>query len=186
MANPLVNVMTLARLFNLTDRRVQQLAKDGVIPKADKGKYDLIACTKSYIKYLQDRATGRDIEPQDTHLERARLLKAQADKTELEVKAMKQELIAADQVELLWSGLVSAFRSKMLALPVRTAHLIITCKTYPEVVEVMTDKVNEALDELSRYDPEQSGIDIEESRELGSATAEIENQPMGGSVSATE
>jgi phage terminase Nu1 subunit (DNA packaging protein) len=59
------------------------LAKDGIIPKAEKGKYDLIAATRAYIKYLQERATGRDIEPQDTYVERARLLKAQADKTEL-------------------------------------------------------------------------------------------------------
>lgn len=180
MANPTVPVLTLAKLFNLTDRRVQQLAKEGIIPKAEKGKYDLVATTRAYIKYLQERATGRDIEPQDTYVERARLLKAQADKTELEVKSMNAEVIAADQVELLWAGLVSAFRSRMLALPVRCAHLVMTFKTYQEIEGCLRGHVNEALSELSRYDPEQSGIDIEESSEPGSTAAATEDQPVGG------
>jgi phage terminase Nu1 subunit (DNA packaging protein) len=186
MANPTVPVLTLAKLFNLTDRRVQQLAKDGIIPKAEKGKYDLIAATRAYIKYLQERATGRDIEPQDTYVERARLLKAQADKTELEVKAINAEVIAADQVELLWSGLVSAFRSRMIALPTRCAHLVMTLKTYQEIEACLRSQIYEALDELSRYDPEQSGIDIEESSEAGSTATVAESQPMGGQVQAAE
>src|SRR4029077_9353957 len=124
-----VPVTTLARLFNLTERRLQQMAHDGIIPKPQKGRYDLIACVQAYIKYLQERATGRgDIEPQDTYIERARLLKAQADKTELEVKAMTGDLIATDQVELLWAGLVAAFRSRMLALPVRCAQMVMSMK----------------------------------------------------------
>ena len=187
MANPNVPVSTLAKLFNLTERRIQQLARDNVIPKPEKGKYDLIACVRAYIKYLQDRAAGRDIEPQDTYAERARLLKAQADKTELEVKSMNGELISTDQVELLWGGLVAAFRARMLALPVRCAHLLMSLKTYPEVESCLREHVHEALRELSRYDPEQSSsIDLEESSSAGSAAAELEDQRMGGSVPAAE
>ena len=182
MSNPLVNVITLAKLFNLTDRRVQQLAKDGIILKAEKGKYDLISCTRSYIKYLQERAAGRDVEPQDAYFERARLTKAQADKTELEVLKMKGELIPTEQAELLWSGLIIVFRASMLSMPSRLAHKILACKTYPEVVEVMTAGIFEALEKLSRYDPEQSDIDIEEGSEVSSTTSETEGQPMGESV----
>ncbi|VAW66172.1 hypothetical protein MNBD_GAMMA11-2557 [hydrothermal vent metagenome] len=36
---PLYPSATLAHLFNLSERRVQQLAKEGVIPKAQRGKY---------------------------------------------------------------------------------------------------------------------------------------------------
>ena len=184
MANPSVPVATLAKLFNLTERRVQQLVREGILPKPEKGRYDLIACVQAYIKYLQDRATGRgDIEPQDTYAERARLLKAQADKTELEVKAMNGELVATDQVELLWAGLVSSFRARMLALPVRCAHLLMSLKTYPEIEVCLREHVHEASNELARYDPEQqSPIDIEEGGEPGSAAAEPEDQPVGGSL----
>jgi phage terminase Nu1 subunit (DNA packaging protein) len=155
MSNPTASLATLAKLFNLTERRIQQLARDGIIPKPERnGRYDLVGCVQGYIKYLQDRSAGRtEIEPQDTYIERARLLKAQADKTELEVKAMNGELIAADEVESLWSGLVASFRSRLLALPVRCAHKVLSLKTYPEIESTLRAHVFEALSELSRYDP---------------------------------
>lgn len=183
MANPNIPVASLARLFNLTERRIQQMARDGIIPKPEKGKYDLIGCTRAYIKYLQERASGREVEPQDAYLERARLLKAQADKTELEVKSMNGEVVPSEQVEMLWSGLVAAFRAKMLAMPTRCALRVMNLKTYPEIESCLRDHVHEALTELSRYDPEQhSIIDSAESSELSSAAAEFENQPVGGPV----
>jgi phage terminase Nu1 subunit (DNA packaging protein) len=188
MATPNVPVTTLARLFNLTERRVQQLSRDGIISKPEKGKYDLIACVQSYIKYLQDRAMGRGaIEPQDAHLERARLLKAQADKTELEVKSLSGEVVPSEQVELLWSGLVASFRLRMLAMPVRCALRVMNLKTYAEVEGCLREHVHEALNELSRYDPEQHNpIDLEEGSELGGTATEPADQPVGGSVPPAE
>lgn len=200
MSNPTVSLATLAKLFNLTERRIQQLARDGIIPKPEKsGRYDLIGCVQGYVKYLQDRASGRtEIEPQDTYIERARLLKAQADKTELEVKAMNGELIAADEIESLWSGLVASFRARLLALPVRCAHKVMSLKTYQEIESVLRAHVFEALSELSRYDPAESEPatepllqqDIapesdgfaEESGEPVSPAAKSDDQPVGGSL----
>lgn len=185
MSNPTVPVATLAKLFNLTERRIQQMARDGVIPKPEKGKYDLIGCVRSYIKYLQERAAGRDIEPQDAYAERARLIKAQADKTELEVKSMNGELIPSEQAELLWAGLVAAFRARMLSLPVRCAQRVMNFRTYPEVESCLREHVHEALNELSRYDPEQySNIDLEEGGGDGRTASEPENKPVGGSIPA--
>lgn len=43
----------LAQLFGVSERRVQQLAKEGVIPKAERGEYPLLASVKSYVKSLQ-------------------------------------------------------------------------------------------------------------------------------------
>ena len=152
----------------MTERRIQQLARDGVIPKPERnGRYDLIGCVQGYVKYLQERAVGRtDIEPQDTYIERARLLKAQADKTELEVMAMNGELIAADEVESLWSGLVASFRARLLALPVRCAHKVMSLKTYQEIESVLRAHVFEALSELSRYDPAASEPAIGDGEQL--------------------
>lgn len=162
----------------MTERRIQQLARDGVIPKPERnGRYDLIGCVQGYVKYLQERAVGRtDIEPQDTYIERARLLKAQADKTELEVKAMNGELIAADEVESLWSGLVASFRSRLLALPVRCAHKVMALKTYQEIETTLRAHVFEALSELARYDPAESELqsDIGDGEQPEPATTDTE------------
>lgn len=187
MANYFVTVTTLANTFNLTPRRIQQLVAEGTIPKADKGKYNLQECSHGYVTFLQNREADNEDETHDAAVERARLLKAQADKTELEVKAMNGEMVPAEQVEMLWSSLVAAFRARMLALPIRLAHRVMSLKTYPEVEGCLREHVYEALDELSRNDPEQySIIASEESGEPGGTAAEPEDQPVGGSVPAAE
>ena len=94
------------------------------------------------------------------------------------------ELIATEQVELLWSGLVASFRSRLLALPVRCAQMVMSLKNYTEIESCLRAQVFEALSELSRYDPEQQqgDIDIEESGELGGAATVAADQPVGGSL----
>ncbi len=49
----LYKVAIIARFLNLTERRVQQRARDGIIPKAEKGKYDLVQCVHGYVRFLQ-------------------------------------------------------------------------------------------------------------------------------------
>ena len=76
-------VSTISKLFGISERRVQQLAQDGIIPKPEKNQYELVGSVRSYINYLQQRAFGKGVGTQDTFVERARLLKAQADMAEI-------------------------------------------------------------------------------------------------------
>jgi phage terminase Nu1 subunit (DNA packaging protein) len=156
MSTPAYPVSTIAKLFNLTERRVQQLASDGVIPKSTRGKYDLVASVRGYISFLQDRAFGKDIAPVDAHNERTRLLKAQADKTELEVKTITGELIPAADIEAEWASLVVAFRSRMLVLPTRGAHQICGLQDSRNIEQALKELVYEALNELSLYEPQEN------------------------------
>ena len=172
-------VGTIAKLFNLTERRVQQLAKDTIIPKPEKGKYDLVGCVRGYIKYLQERAVGKEVIPVDAHLERTRLLKAQADKAELEVKTLLGTLVAAEEVEIIWSGLIARFRSRMLAIPTRAAHALLSLKEFHDMEQHLKEMIHSALDELSRYDPNDI-LTVEEGSEAGSTAAEPEGKPVGG------
>ena len=50
----LQNAAIIAKLFGVTDRRIQQLAKEGIIPAAQKRPYmfDLLPTVQSYIRYL--------------------------------------------------------------------------------------------------------------------------------------
>lgn len=143
---------TLAKLFNLTERRVQQLAKEGVIPRAERGKYDLVGAVRGYVKYLQERAEGRGVAPQDLHTERARLVKAQADKTEIEVAEMGRALIPAERVIEAWQQLVAAFRAKCLALPTKLAPRLAGNHAVKDIKESIAGGVREALEELSRFE----------------------------------
>ena len=64
----LQNAAIIAKLFGVTDRRIQQLAKEGIIPAAQKRPYmfDLLPTVQSYIRSLSDKATGREANSADT------------------------------------------------------------------------------------------------------------------------
>lgn len=115
----------LANLLNLTERRVQQLAKEGIIPKAKKGQYDWVSCVKNYIQYLQDRALGRTDgryrDASDIKFERKRLIKAQADNAECEYQLRRGELVALNLVIEILNEVAVLYGSSVDALPGRLA-----------------------------------------------------------------
>jgi len=56
-----VSLEALCQVCNITDRRVQQLAKEGVMRRADeRGKYLLIQSVNGYVKSLQDQIRDRE------------------------------------------------------------------------------------------------------------------------------
>ena len=61
---PPVSVGVLAKLFDVTERRIQQLAKQGVISKTDHGKYDLLTATREYIRYLHGLRSSEEVDPE--------------------------------------------------------------------------------------------------------------------------
>ena len=50
------SVQTIAEILGVTTRRVQQLVREGVIPKLKYGRYDLASVVHSYITYLREVA----------------------------------------------------------------------------------------------------------------------------------
>lgn len=120
------SVSELARLFHLTERRVQQLAKEGIIPKAKRGQYELEAAVEGYVHYLQERASGRQEgtyhDTSDIKRERQRLIKAQADKIEHENQLLRRELITVDFFSQSLHEVASVFTACIDALPGRLAH----------------------------------------------------------------
>jgi phage terminase Nu1 subunit (DNA packaging protein) len=144
----------VANVLNLSERRVQQLAKENIIPKANNGRYDLMPTIKAYIMYLQDLNTGKKLGVEELSVQRVRLLKAQADKTEIEVDILEGNVIPADEVEEKWGRIITAFRARILSLPNKLAPLVTATNDYKEAEEIIKEYVYEALIELSEYDPE--------------------------------
>jgi phage terminase Nu1 subunit (DNA packaging protein) len=123
---PAYPASTLAKLFHLTERRVQQLAKAGIIFKNAQGKYDLVSSVQGYVKYLQDRALGRSegayTDAADIKVERKRLIKAQADRAETENQQQRGALVALSVVTAVFHALAILYASSIEALPGRLAH----------------------------------------------------------------
>lgn len=64
---------------------------------------------------------------------------------------MEGSLIPSQLVEDTWVDYVANARAKLLALPSRVAHQVITIDTYSEAEELIKDQVHEALDELAQH-----------------------------------
>ena len=176
-------VSTISKLFGISERRVQQLAQDGIIPKPEKNQYELVGSVRSYINYLQQRAFGKGVGTQDTFVERARLLKAQADMAEIELAERTGELVTVERVESDWLEMVTACRAKMLSIPTKTAYQIAHLENPEEIEKFLKRVIYEALTEMAAYESEDENIsaDDEDGEDGVDASAAADGEPVGGS-----
>ncbi|MCZ8520140.1 MULTISPECIES: hypothetical protein [Paenibacillus] len=142
----------MADVLNLSARRVQQLAEDGVLIKSARGKYKAAESIQNYIKSIQDRGGGGDGEADYFH-ERALHERAKREKAELELAVKRGDLHRSEDVEFVMNDMVAAFRSRILALPSKLSPQLIGKMDLAVIQSLLTQEVHEALTELSDYDP---------------------------------
>ncbi|MBM3556075.1 MAG: terminase small subunit, Nu1 [Alphaproteobacteria bacterium] len=153
MASNTQPVAVIARLLDLTERRVQQLVRQGVIPAPlrqgeERGRYDLVGAVRGYVRFLRDQAAERP-GAGDVGAERARLIKAKADLAEMEAGLRRGELLPADDVEEAWIAVLSRLRARLLVLPDRLAPLVHEETSVAGTRESIRRAVAEALEELA-------------------------------------
>jgi phage terminase Nu1 subunit (DNA packaging protein) len=174
MAAQTYPVTVISKLLDLTPRRVQHLANEGVIPRAEKGRYELVPAVRGYIRYLRDRSIGRDGEQSsDIASERARLTREQADKMAMENAKARGELIPTPLVQKSIERAFSAFGSRIDAIPRKAVPRLKGCSGDAAREKVLRELIREALHELSAFDF--SGI----------IRSDGESSPVGGNGSAT-
>ena len=153
--NPTYPAKTIAKLLMMTERRVQQLAKDGVIPKADRGRYELAPAVQGYIRFLQDRMAGNasQVDSIDYHVEKARKVKFEADIAEVEAAKRRNEAIDAVEVKAVWGAIVGEIRANMLgATPARIAQRLIGVTGETEIKQIVSDEIRLSMRAASETD----------------------------------
>jgi phage terminase Nu1 subunit (DNA packaging protein) len=122
-----VDVETVARALNVSPRRVQQLAAEG-LPRIAKGEYDLGACMAWYIKYLQrvieQRARDDGTSVSSLTSERIRGAREAADKAAIDNRRRRGELIETEFVGALLRDLAQDISARLEGLPGRLANAI--------------------------------------------------------------
>lgn len=166
--NPKQNLQSteiMAKLFELDPRRVQQLAKEGILPVASQRpyKFDLLPTVKAYIRYLRDRANGKEAKTADTAKAEADKLRAEADLkqskakiAELQLKELEGKMHRSEDVEAMTNDLVYTARSMIMALPGRLAMDVVQAGSASEASALIRTECYKILDELAgyQYDPE--------------------------------
>lgn len=162
----LVDSKTIATLFSVDARRVQQLAKEGIIDAVKDGhanRYDLLPTIQKYIKYLSDKANGRQPSKKDSEIESKRLeaeadlKRSKADMADLQLKELQGQMHRSEDVEAVMTDLVYTIRSMLMALPGRLAVDVVAAETAAEASEVIRAEVYKILEELAgyKYDPDE-------------------------------
>lgn len=152
---PTYPVATIAKLLMLSERRVQQLTTEGVIPRAERGRYELAPAVQGYIRYLQDRTAGNasQVDSIDYHIEKARKIKFEADIAEVEAAKRRGEAIDAQEVKRAWQLILGEIRANLLNnTPSRITSLIMGKTNETEIKRIIKSEIGLAMTAASETD----------------------------------
>lgn len=148
-----VTAAHLGGVVGITDRAVRALATKGVVPRLPDGRYPIRASIRAYCTWMREAAAGRGQMGPKSSLtaERLRLVREQADRAELQNRALRGELVPAAEVEAEWAAIATALRARLLAMPARV-HQRLPHLTVAEVA-ALDREVRDALTELGGGTP---------------------------------
>jgi phage terminase Nu1 subunit (DNA packaging protein) len=112
----LVAINVVCRWLGIGARRVQVMVSEGLLPRPERGQYDLEACVRAYCAFLRSRpGHGRD---------RDRLHRARAELAELELQRQRGDIVAMELVTAALERTFGAMASRINSLPARFAPIV--------------------------------------------------------------
>ena len=126
---------------------MRQLSPEGVVPKAGRGRYELVPVVCGYIQYLKGRSPDASVMSIDEA--RQRKAAAEAELVEIELARARGDAVSIEDVAKAWDGILTGVRARMLALPTKIAPLV-THETDQSLVQAcIEDAVHTALGECA-------------------------------------
>ena len=151
-----VSAAVLGDMFGVTDRRIRQMAEEGIVVRAAKGRYKLVESIKNYLLTLKLAAEGIGVDLADGEInfdeEKALHERVKRHISELKLQVMKGELHKAEDVQIVMMDMLVAFKTKIMSIPSKVAP-ILENREVAFIKERLTKEVIEALNELKDYDP---------------------------------
>lgn len=157
------NTATIATMFGLSSRRINQLVDEGIINKISPGCFDLVETVKLYITHLQTQKDAKNIEGSNEALkikEDMLLKKARREKEELKLKLMKNELHKSSDVERMVTGMIMNAKSKLEAIPSKLAPKLINVKDQGYIFDVIQEEIAAVENELADYNPKDYASEV--------------------------
>ena len=150
MKEQTVPIGSLGSVLNLSERRVQQLVKEGVLSKEERGRYPFMTNVKGYVMYLQARVDGNNKGIIDLDEARKRKLQAEAMMAELELERTQENTISvADHGEFV-GKLGDTLKGRLMVLPSKLAPALALETKQGLCKQIVEDEIRSALKEVSR------------------------------------
>jgi hypothetical protein len=158
MPAPVVTTAQLALLFGVTTRHILRLTASGVLTRRTedgqvvKGRYDLLSAVRGYCQYLRKQAGLEDLSKSAYQKLRNQKLAAETEMARLRLGLYKKQLHTSADIELAMTVMLTALKTRLLAIPSRTARLLIGKTAFQEVYALLLGEIELALKELSTQD----------------------------------
>lgn len=155
----------LAACLGLSSRQVRNLKSQGLFQLPEgKRKHRLEDCVQEYIRFKVADETGRKgtVSKERVQAEHEEIKK---DISVMKLRKLRRETHEAANVEMFLTNMLTAFRGRLLLMPPKVAIKIIGEQDVNKVIEVLEGACNEALAELSEYDPDEIDGTTEEDSE---------------------
>lgn len=126
-------VEIIAKLFGVTVRRIQQLTQEGVLPTTetpDGRRYDLVPTIQKYVKYLSDKAYGKNRSEKELELREQKmkadiaLKESQGELHRLKTDIAAGKYIDIEEVKLDYSRFFVTFKKFAMSLPSRMTSMV--------------------------------------------------------------
>ncbi|WP_196600099.1 hypothetical protein [Pectinatus frisingensis] len=144
----------MAKILGITQQRVSQLIKDGVVVRDKTNAVLVIETLKNYYKVHSDsEASEKDI--QLDH-ERAIHERVKREISEIKLAETRNEVHKTEDIEVMFGSIFTIFKRRMLTIPHKFAKLLID-KSPDEINSMLEKEVKAALVELSSADLSQIG-----------------------------
>ena len=132
----------------MTNKTIAAWASAGVVVRTGYGKFDLASSISGFAAHMRALASKRsDASTSTVANERARLLKVQADRAEMQLDQAYGRLVDADEISATVQKDLVAFKQGVLALPTRVAGR--GGGLSQAALAIIAEEVNLVLDELA-------------------------------------
>ena len=166
----------VAEHLDLSERRVRDLTKDGILPGSKgRGGYDLDACRLAYITYLRGIGSGQTSAPEpprdpddyggdddegfiDAEREEARRKKYDADLKKERLKILRRENAPVDIITDVVGKQMEMVSAQLRALPmqIKLAAPMLTSRSIELIQKTIANMCNQLIDvkpDLNGYSP---------------------------------
>lgn len=140
MTQKTTDAATLAAAFGITPRRVQQLAAEGVLPKAGRGKYPLAEAVRAYLAHALAGQSAAN-EPDDLVEARRLLLIEQTRRERRQNDLAEARQIPRAEVEHILRSVMVAVVGLVESLPGRTAGELVGMTHAGEIRQFLLGEV---------------------------------------------
>lgn len=155
----IVGIRELGDVVNLKERRLYMLRHEGM-PQIAPGRYDLRACLRWYVRYLQrkiaERANGLGSSATAAAgAAKNTLLAVGIEMKQIELAERREQLISADRVRKDTAKIIAEIRRRILALSPQIAIAVVGERDIAVSMVKVDRCLKDALAQLAEFNPDE-------------------------------